>query len=303
MRFGSLFAGIGAIDPGLEMAGMECRWQVEIDEFANEILEKHWPKVRRYKDIRQVDGKKLEKVDLVCGGFPCTDISVAGKGAGLQGEQSGLWFEMFRVVQEVRPRWILIENVSALRTRGADAVLDGLETEGYSCWPVVVGAREVGAPHKRARVFIVARLADAAGAGLEGYRTISGEPQGSEPRDTSALDGHASAGDVANSDSHGYGVKRVRRLFDGERAEVGHDVDRRDRWPARRGDEQHPWEVPRVVKFAMGKSVDGVTKRLVRASKRKNRFALKALGNSCVPQVVRAIGKSIFLIDMNTREK
>ena len=146
MKFGSLFSGIGAIDLGLERAGMTCRWQVEIDEFANLVLEKHWPDVPRYRDVREVDGKKVEKVDLVCGGFPCTDISVAGRGAGLEGVQSGLWYEMFRIVREMRPNWVLIENVSALRTRGADAVLDGLEAQGYSCWPFVVGGREVGAP-------------------------------------------------------------------------------------------------------------------------------------------------------------
>lgn len=157
--FGSLFAGIGGIDLGLERAGWEARWQVEIDDFAASVLARHWPDVPRHRDVREVGKHNLEPVDLIAGGFPCQDISVAGKGAGLDGERSGLWFEHLRIVQELRPTWVLAENVPALRTRGADTVLDGLAAAGYSCWPLVVGARHVGAPHRRDRVWIVAHAA------------------------------------------------------------------------------------------------------------------------------------------------
>ena len=91
MRFGSLFAGIGGFDLGLERAGMECVWQVEIDDFCNRVLEKHWPHVKRYRDVHDVGEHNLERVDLICGGFPCQDISNSGSKRGINGERSGLW--------------------------------------------------------------------------------------------------------------------------------------------------------------------------------------------------------------------
>src|ERR1039457_217076 len=105
MTFGSLFAGIGGMDLGLERAGMECRWQIEIDPFCTKVLEKHWPKVKRYGDITKLNGSELESVDLICGGFPCQDVSLAGlrKGIG-SGTRSGLYADMLRIVSVLRPR-------------------------------------------------------------------------------------------------------------------------------------------------------------------------------------------------------
>lgn len=156
LTVGSLFSGIGGLDLGLERAGMTVRWQVEIDPFCNRVLRRHWPDVARFRDVREVAADELEGVDLIAGGFPCQDISGAGRGAGLAGERSGLWFEFLRIVRELRPAWVLVENVPALRTRGADVVLGGLEEEGYATTAPVVGARHVGAPHRRDRVWIVA---------------------------------------------------------------------------------------------------------------------------------------------------
>lgn len=135
----------------------------EIEPACRFWLRQHWPDEPIFEDVRALTGEVvLERcgaVDLVAGGFPCQDISSAGKGAGIEGERSGLWFELLRIVREVRPRWVLVENVPALRTRGADVVLAGLEAEGYACWPVVVGADDAGAPHRRKRVWIVAHAA------------------------------------------------------------------------------------------------------------------------------------------------
>src|ERR1700686_2897877 len=112
MRFGSVFSGIGGMDLGLKRAGFECRWQIEINKFCRRVLSRHWPKVKQYGDIRNVQGNQLESVDLVCGGFPCEDISLAsGIGAGIIGERSGLWSELARLLGEIRPRFALIENV------------------------------------------------------------------------------------------------------------------------------------------------------------------------------------------------
>src|SRR5437867_1919588 len=101
LTFGSLFAGIGGFDLGLERAGFRPRWQVELDEFCRSVLARHWPDVPRYDDVRTVTD--LEPVDLVCGGFPCQDIARVGRKAGIEGPKSGLWAEFHRVVRELRP--------------------------------------------------------------------------------------------------------------------------------------------------------------------------------------------------------
>lgn len=255
MKFVSLFSGIGGLDLGLERAGWECVAQVEIEPFARRVLAKHWPAVPRWADVREIGGSDLPACDAIVGGFPCQDISVAGRGDGLSGERSGLWFEFLRLVQEVRPVWVLAENVPALRTRGIDTVLGGLEQEGYACWPVVVGARHVGAPHRRDRVFIVARLADADRAGLR--------------------------------------AERSRWLLDGERSSLGHDAHRRHRWPSRPGEPQHEWEEPRTTEPPLGGAVDGLPAGLVRRESRLRRASLKAYGNAVVPQVAEVIGRAI----------
>lgn len=156
MKFGSLFSGIGGMDLGLERAGMECVWQVEIDGFCRKVLTKHWPDVPKYNDVREVGKHNLERVDLIAGGFPCQDISNAGKRAGITGEQSGLWSEFFRIVCELRPQFVLVENVAALLHRGIERVLGDLAEGGYDAMWRVLRACDFGLPHLRERVFIVA---------------------------------------------------------------------------------------------------------------------------------------------------
>ena len=156
ITFGSLFAGIGGFDLGFERCGMQCRWQVEIDDYATRVLTKHWPSVHRERDIRQCGLHNLEAVDIICGGFPCQDISYAGAGAGLAGERSGLFFEAVRVVRELRPRAVVLENVAALLTRGLDRVLGTLAEIGYNAEWHCLPAAAIGAPHIRDRVFVLA---------------------------------------------------------------------------------------------------------------------------------------------------
>ena len=154
MTYGDLFAGIGGMSLGLERAGMECRFQVEIDPFCQKVLAKHWPHVRRYGDIRTVS--ELEPVDLIAGGFPCQDISYAGRGEGIDGERSGLWSEMLRIIRLARPRFVLVENVPALLTRGLERVLGQLAEIGYDAEWSVLSACALGAPHTRERLFVLA---------------------------------------------------------------------------------------------------------------------------------------------------
>lgn len=156
LTVGSLFAGIGGFDLGLERAGMKVIWQSEIDPYASAVLRKHWPEVPNHGDIRDITAATVERPDVLCGGFPCQDISVAGKGAGLAGDRSGLWFEYKRIIGELRPKFAAMENVSALLNRGLERVLGDLAEIGYDaewdCLPV----SSVGAPHQRDRVFILA---------------------------------------------------------------------------------------------------------------------------------------------------
>ena len=156
-RFGSVFSGIGGIDLGLQRAGMQCCWQIEISPFCTKVLTRHWPKVKRYGDICEVHGHELEPVDLVCGGSPCEDISLAsGTGVGIVGARSGLWSEFARILGEVRPRFALVENVPALRSRGLALVLQDLRALGFDAEWHCVPASAFGAPHRRDRLFIVA---------------------------------------------------------------------------------------------------------------------------------------------------
>ncbi len=156
MTFGSLFSGIGGMDLGLERAGMVCKWQVEIDPYATRVLEKHWPGVKRYGDITAIEGAELERVDLIAGGFPCVDISAAGKQAGIYAPRSGLWFEYARLIRVLRPRFVIIENVARLLADGFYRVLGELSACGYDAEWQVLSACAFGAPHPRRRVFIVA---------------------------------------------------------------------------------------------------------------------------------------------------
>lgn len=154
--FGSLFSGIGGIDLGLERAGMRCEWQVEIDDYATKVLAKHWPDTPRFRDVRECGKHNLAHVDLIAGGFPCQDISDAGQRAGIEGERSGLWAHFYRIICELQPRYVLVENVAALTHRGMGRVLGDLAAGGYDAEWQILPAAAFGAPHIRERVFIVA---------------------------------------------------------------------------------------------------------------------------------------------------
>ena len=163
MRVLSLFSGVGGLELGLEWAGVgHTVAQVEKDPYCRAVLAKHWPNATRYDDVCTVGAHNLEPVDVICGGFPCQDISYAGKGAGLAGHRSGLWYEFARIVGEMEPRFVVVENVAALLTRGIDQVLGTLADLGYDAEWSTLRASDVGAPHRRERVFLIAWMADAA---------------------------------------------------------------------------------------------------------------------------------------------
>jgi len=166
ITFGSLFAGIGGFDLGLENAGMQCEWQVEIDDFATSVLQKHWPNTRRFRDVKECGYDNLTSVDVICGGFPCQDISRAYRGTrtGLAGERSGLWFEFQRIIDELVPTWVIIENNPPLLTsndgRDLTTIVSRLVEFGYGvCWRIL-DAKDFGAGSTRRRLYIVAKLSD-----------------------------------------------------------------------------------------------------------------------------------------------
>jgi DNA (cytosine-5)-methyltransferase 1 len=155
VRFGSLFAGIGGFDLGLERAGMTCAWQVENDPYCNRVLAKHWPNVCRYGDIREIRWDTVEPVDVLCGGFPCQPVSVAGKQLG-EADERWLWPEFARAIRDLRPRYVLVENVPGLLVRELGTVLGDLAALGYDAEWTVLRANDCGVPQRRPRVFIVA---------------------------------------------------------------------------------------------------------------------------------------------------
>ncbi|AAN07998.1 DNA methyltransferase [Mycobacterium phage Che9d] len=156
----SLFSGIGGLELGLERAGMTVVGQVEINPYCRQILAKHWPHVPRHDDVRTTvewwESEERPRVDLICGGFPCQDISNAGARKGITGPKSSLWGGMLHTVRNIRPRYVLIENVAALLVRGVDTVLADLHESGFNAEWSVLSACAMGAPHTRERLFILA---------------------------------------------------------------------------------------------------------------------------------------------------
>lgn len=155
MTIGSLFSGIGGLELGLEWAGLgPVIWQIEKDPFCRSVLAKHWPDVPRFCDVTTV--RNLPFADVLCGGFPCQDVSAAGRGAGLQGERSGLWWYFAAIIDQVRPRWVVVENVASGARRWLPTVRRHLHLLGYDSTAYALSAAVVGAPHLRKRIFVVA---------------------------------------------------------------------------------------------------------------------------------------------------
>jgi DNA (cytosine-5)-methyltransferase 1 len=186
LNVGSLFAGIGGFDLGFQRAGMQATWQVELDPYCRAVLAQHFPDAERFEDVREVGAHNLAPVDVVAAGFPCQDISSIGRGAGMAGERSGLWSEVARIIRELRPRYLVVENVAELRSRGLDRVLADLAACGYDAEWDCIPASAVGAPHQRDRIWLVAypardaKARSEAPAGAERERAGTGSAEGRE---------------------------------------------------------------------------------------------------------------------------
>lgn len=198
LAIGSLFSGIGGLELGLEHAtgGRVC-WQVERDAWCRDVLAKHWPDAVRYDDVCTVNG--LPAVDLICGGFPCQDVSLAGKRAGFAGERSSLWREYRRIIADVGPRLVFVENVPGLLTAdngwAFGEVLGDLAALGFDATWDVFRASDVGAPHRRERLFLLAYRVSGGCDGVENgaSRDIL---DGSTPRREEGADRVANGGQI-----------------------------------------------------------------------------------------------------------
>lgn len=161
LTVGSLFSGIGGMDLGFEREGFEVAYQVEFDKHARSVLRRHWPHTELHEDVRNVGLLNLPSVDVLVGGFPCQDLSVAGRRAGLAGERSGLFYEFARIIEETDPEWVVIENVAGLLSsrggRDMGAVLGTLSELGYGWAYRVLDSQYFGVAQRRRRVFIVGR--------------------------------------------------------------------------------------------------------------------------------------------------
>ena len=297
VTFGSLFAGIGGLDLGFEREGFECLFQVEIDDYAMAILKKRWPQVLKQRDIVKCNGADLPTVNGIVGGFPCQDISIAGKGEGLDGERSGLFFEAIRLVVELQPEFVVLENVAALLFRGLDRVLGTLAEIGFDAEWHCIPAAYVGAPHIRDRVFVLAyakRTRERRKAntrepvkpdevrlrvekrrdetGVYSYTEGNGREQGQQ--NTGGGDQRSEAGE------------KLRFRCGGQNASDT-DSTRLEKREGLAGE----WAYPAIarsdwwaVEPAVGRVADGIPRRVDR---------LKGLGNAVVPQVAQVVAKIV----------
>lgn len=251
-----LFAGIGGFSVGLERTGgFEPVAFCEIDRHARKVLQKNWPTVPIYEDVKEITVERLKAdgtiPDVITGGFPCQDISTAGRGAGLAGERSGLWFEFARIIKEVRPRWVIAENVSALRYRGLDQVLQSLAEVGYDAEWHCIPASAVGAPHQRDRIWITA------------YPNSDSQSDGTFNDEASIIKASCN---VADTDS----AQCQRRSLPSRILTKDTDFGSGSWWE---------------IEPSVGRVADGFPGRTHR---------LKQLGNAVVPQIPEIIGRAIL---------
>jgi DNA (cytosine-5)-methyltransferase 1 len=288
-----LFSGIGGFSLGLERSGgFKTVAFCEIEPFCRRVLAKHWPGVPCYDDVRSLTTESLSRdgitVEAICGGFPCQDISTAGKGAGIDGKRSGLWTQYARIIGEIQPRYVIVENVSALLGRGIDRVLGDLVSLGYDAEWHCIPASYVGAPHRRDRVWIVAYSGCEfrQSFGVQRKKSTSGRasdgPGNSSPFMADAKKLHRN-GRENHAGSGCEGRRQISELGNGCGYE-GNLADANSQSPRRLAIswcEFDQW----FVEPDVGRVAHGVPARVDR---------LRALGNAVVPQIPELIGRAIL---------
>jgi DNA (cytosine-5)-methyltransferase 1 len=292
MRHGSLFSGIGGFDLAAAWMGWENVFQCERDEFCQRILRFYWPKALLYGDVKKFDATFFRgTIDVLSGGFPCQPFSVAGKRKGTSDDRY-LWPEMCRVINEVRPRWVVGENVLGLLNWGRGMVFEqvqvDLEAAGYEVWPYILPAAGIGAPHRRDRIWIVAH---AGGDGRGGYSAASQfgsrrNEKGVEVKpDVDELSGAGISADPGGDGHSGWTESRIRGFPETAGPFQGGEPARGAAAPYWQG---FPVESP----FCTGD--DGISGRLDGITFSAWRYqSLRGAGNAIVPGVVLQIFRTI----------
>ena len=310
-----LFSGIGGFSLGLERAGMRTVAFCEIDPYCQKVLAKHWPGVPCYEDVRSLTADRLKadgiSVDIICGGFPCQDISTAGKQAGIDADRSGLWSEIIRLARDLRPRFLIVENVTNLLAGPTDKpgawfgrVLGDLAEIGFDAEWHCIPASAVGASHRRDRVWIVAHPADAIRR-AHGRCLGSGKGESrSQAPDRPVCEGlrDTEHGGLAAGGTNVSDAASVRRGTRGPRRSVGPDQGIQDATGALAhadcfapigaaiARQKRPAWCPEPE---MGRVVDDVSYSVVEPE-------LRALGNAVVPQIPEIIGRAIMNAHKNS---
>ena len=287
MKVLDLFSGIGGFSLGLERAGMETVAFCEFDKHCQKVLKKHWPEVPIHEDVRTLNAKQYRgSVDVVCGGFPCQDLSVAGKKAGFEGERSSLYREMLRIIGECRPRYAIFENVTGLLSgdggRWFARFLYDLAEIGYDAEWHCISASYIGAPHHRDRVWIVAYP-------KHNGQITTQERQGLRKGNDSDQEGQKSAGKPSGLSLQGVSTNA--------------NYERCERKPKIAELLKQQVELMRSAEaesrgFNLSEpplcgTDDGVSGRSHR---------LKQLGNSVIPQIPEAIGRAIIESEYETKK-
>jgi DNA (cytosine-5)-methyltransferase 1 len=270
MRVLDLFSGIGGFSLGLERAGLHTVAFCETDPYCRHVLARHWPAIPCYDDVRTLTAERLRAdgiaADVICGGFPCQDISVAGKGSGIAGERSGLWSEYARIIGELRPRYAIVENVSALLGRGLARILGDLSEIGYDAEWQIISAADIGAPHRRERVWIVAYP----DGSRQSWTRRRVQEDGYTSRRADACNGSEVVADADGGKQHGRGGS-LQMGWGAVACKIANDGELgRTQWSSE----------PDV-----GRVAHGVPSRVDR---------LRALGNAVVPQITEIIGRAIM---------
>ncbi len=296
MKVGSLFSGIGGIELGFERAGFKTEWFIERDPYAKEILKKRFPNTKIYEDVTEIDFESVPKVDILTGGFPCQNISNAGKRAGIEGSRSSLWKYYLKAIRTIRPKVAFIENVSALLGRGLSVVLCDLAKNGYDAEWYCISASTVGANHRRDRIFIIAyphinRESDESIYGEKRQRFLDEVPNSDGERRNDGS--HNREGRYVQSNKK-WNVTQDKQEGNGRKyrsGEISSDVsnsnsigstqksNRRTNEGGREG-----WQGLWAIEPELGRVADGVPNRVDR---------IKCIGNAVVPQVAEVFAQAI----------
>tara|TARA_B100000513_G_scaffold192048_1_gene117958 strand:- start:2475 stop:3524 length:1050 start_codon:yes stop_codon:yes gene_type:complete len=337
IRVGSLFAGIGGFELGIERAipNAHTIWQVEQNTYCQSILRKHWPNATIYDDVRTVGAHNLQCVDIIIGGYPCQSTSIAGKQKGLQDEnKSGLWWHMHRIIGDLKPRIVIIENVANAIRVGGPEVVASLATLGYNCeWSIISGA-QCGAPHLRKRWFCVAytnpmpnrtgAITNAHGNGIRTSDTIQ--------TGRAAINAHDIKRDVTNAHGIGWDNRSDIKRQNTDRLHIQRDTTQNQQQRGKRivgpsphdnvvtnahgigsqkngiaiglqsqyattigtGATQTYWQRTAAPKSTICGMDDGISRGLDPATRRLHKEQLKALGNAIIPQCSEWIGHRVL---------